>query len=129
MTIHTSQSKIPIAVFEHYMLADDRPCYPMTCHIRFWFSGRFDRDNFTIALKSILQRHPIFQMTIDGSPEKKTKDIFWQPTAEVTMPFVSWAPQGTPIEEPPNGVSSRLKPTVIELQSNFPSILPLHQYG
>ena len=26
-------------------------------------------------------------------------------------------------------VSSRLKPTVIELQSNFPSILPLHQYG
>lgn len=101
-------NKVPLVAFEHYMLADERPTHPMTCHIRFWFRGKFERPFFTEALRKVLDRHPIFQMTIEGSPKSPTKDIYWRHTQKLTMPFISWGPTGSPIDEPPGGFAQNL---------------------
>ncbi len=90
------------------MLADDRPSHSMTCHTRFWFSGKFDQTDFNEALRETLPRHPIFQMTVSGSVKNKTKDIFWVPRSEIVMPFISWAPEGTPIDIPANGLAQNI---------------------
>jgi NRPS condensation-like uncharacterized protein len=96
---------IPFVAFEHYMLADDWPTHSMTCHMHFWFTGKFDRNLFEKALKESLPRHPIFQMTVVGSAKSKTREIYWKPVTELTMPFISWAGDDTPIDEPPGGVA------------------------
>ncbi len=41
------------------MLADETTRFPMTCHLRFWFSGVFDRAVFAQALTLSLKRHPL----------------------------------------------------------------------
>jgi len=90
------------------MLADDRPTHSMTCNTRFWFTGKFDKPDFYEALREVLPRHPIFQMTVSGSVKNRTKDIFWVPKSEIVMPFISWAPEGTPIDIPPTGLAQNI---------------------
>lgn len=103
-----STDKIPLVAFEHYMLADDRPSHPMTCHIRFWFRGRFEKDLFRKAVREVLPRHPIFQMRVEGSSKNKTKSIFWTPCETMVMPFISWADSQTPLDEPPGGFAQNI---------------------
>lgn len=102
------QNKFVFAPFEHYMLADDRPSHSMTCHIRFWFRGIFNPDFFKQALTQVLPRHPIFQMTIVGSSRDPTRKIYWQHPGHLTMPFISWAETGAPIDAPPGGFAQNL---------------------
>ena len=101
-------TRIPLSPFEHYMLADDRPSHSMTCHIRFWFRGTFLQDQFKQALALVLPRHPVFQMTVSGSPTKPTHKIFWHHPGHLTMPFISWESAETPIEEPPGGFAQNI---------------------
>jgi hypothetical protein len=100
----------PIALtpFEHYMLADDRPSHSMTCHIRFWFRGVFNPDFFKKALAQVLPRHPVFQMTVVGSPRKPTRKIYWHHPGQLTMPFISWAAAEVPIDEPSGGFAQNI---------------------
>ena len=45
---------MPLAPFEHYMLADDSREYPMCFFIQMKFQGRFDRPQLNAALKAAL---------------------------------------------------------------------------
>lgn len=51
---------LPLTTFEHYMLLDDRPDYPMTYVVRLFFSGVVQREPFASALSETLQCHPLF---------------------------------------------------------------------
>jgi len=64
-------SCVPFVPFDAYMLCDDSPTYPMTCHIRFWFDRCPDRSQFTNALIAALQRHPLL------SAHSRTRS-FWR---------------------------------------------------
>jgi NRPS condensation-like uncharacterized protein len=50
---------LPLVPFERYMLADDRPAYPMNSFIRLRFSGRFDRTALETAMSVAVSRHPL----------------------------------------------------------------------
>jgi NRPS condensation-like uncharacterized protein len=55
---------LPLAPFEHYMLADDRPAYPMNIVLRLRFSGRLDRTMLESALATALARHPLLTAVV-----------------------------------------------------------------
>ncbi|MCG8584942.1 MAG: hypothetical protein MI757_09550 [Pirellulales bacterium] len=50
---------LPLMPFETYMVADDRPEYPMTFAVRLHFAGRVDRDAFDAAIRVVLERNPL----------------------------------------------------------------------
>jgi hypothetical protein len=52
--------RLRLTAFEEYMLADDRPAYPMDAYLRMRFSaGRFDRAALAGAFEAALARHPL----------------------------------------------------------------------
>jgi NRPS condensation-like uncharacterized protein len=57
---------LPLSAFEEYMLADDRPAYPMSFFIRAEFSGRLNRAEFGGALKRVAMRHPLLAAVVDS---------------------------------------------------------------
>lgn len=62
---------LPLNAFERYMLADDRPDYPMTFFLRLHFQGTLDREHFEAAAADAIARHPLFRAVIsddDGPP-------------------------------------------------------------
>jgi NRPS condensation-like uncharacterized protein len=83
-------STLSVAPFEHYMLADDSPNYPMTTHIRFWFEGLFDNNLFIDALKIVLKEQPLFQSFIAGPLKSRTAKLQWVRSTEIIMPWIDW---------------------------------------
>jgi hypothetical protein len=55
---------LPLVPFESYMLADDRPAYPVSTFLRLRFEGRFDRAALDEALSVGLSRHPLLAATV-----------------------------------------------------------------
>ena len=51
---------LPLSTFERYMLADDRPEYPMAFVARVKLCGTLRREVFGAALDETLSRHPLF---------------------------------------------------------------------
>jgi hypothetical protein len=97
----TRQPKLPnpfplkIAAFELYMVLDDRPLFPMTCHFPLRFSGRLDPKAFEKALSLTLQRHPMLAANvkeIDG-------DLNWV-AAEDIMPPIDYGKINDPLQFP-----------------------------
>lgn len=76
-----------VTPFEHYMLADDRPEYPMTFLFRFTFEGAFDVDRFMGALGIALRRHPMLHAYITGSPKLRSTQIQWHEAGDMPVPF------------------------------------------
>jgi hypothetical protein len=64
---------LPLVAFEDYMLADDRPAYPMTFFFRLRFSGRLDRGSLDAAVQSSVARHPLLRAVIDSTKQKKRR--------------------------------------------------------
>jgi hypothetical protein len=62
-------ARLPLVPFEHYMLADDRPDYPMTFCFRLRFTGRLDAHLFSAALNAALGVHPLLHAYVRGSPK------------------------------------------------------------
>jgi len=58
---------LPLSTFEKYMLADDRPEYPMAFVVHVAVSGRLRRDLFHAALEETLDRHPMLCALVDRS--------------------------------------------------------------
>ena len=125
--VQLAPAKMPLVAFEHYMLADERKSHSMACHMRFWFTGHFVQSDFEGALRRVLIRHPVFQMTVEGPTTNKTNEIYWvakssvvraclatsnpeSSSAEqaVVMPFISWGELGTPIDTPLTGATMDL---------------------
>ncbi len=68
---------LPLAPFEHFMLADDCPERPMSFFIQLKFQGRFDRSQLNAALKKALTLHPLLNSRIQGSATDATARIHW----------------------------------------------------
>jgi NRPS condensation-like uncharacterized protein len=81
---------MPVAPFEHYMLADDSALYPMTTHIRFWFDGLFDRTRFMDSLRIVLTEQPLFQSLVVGSLASRTDNLRWLKSKDIVLPWTDW---------------------------------------
>src|SRR6516164_268435 len=68
---------LPLAPFEHYMLADDRSDYPMTFLVRMHFEGRFDHERLQESLGRALLWHPLLKARIRGEASDRTRNLFW----------------------------------------------------
>ncbi|MGO8751190.1 MAG: hypothetical protein ACLQNE_35030 [Thermoguttaceae bacterium] len=55
---------LALAPFEEYMLADDRPAYPMTFFLRLRLAGRFGLETFPQALRTAVSRHPLLSALV-----------------------------------------------------------------
>jgi len=75
---------LPIVAFEDYLLADDRPAYPMNFFIRMKFSGRVDRRAATAALAEMAGRHPMVTARIRRHGRRKLR---WEQPADTTIPL------------------------------------------
>jgi len=62
-----AKEHLRLTAWERFMLVDDLPNFPMTCHIRFWFAGVLDRPAFAAAAAHSLARHPSLAAALDTS--------------------------------------------------------------
>ncbi len=59
---------LPLSDFEHYMLTDDRPSYPMVFTLIAHLSGSLDQAHFTEAVSAALRCHPLLKCRIQKLP-------------------------------------------------------------
>ena len=81
---------------ENFLLADDRPQYPMAFVIDMTFEGVIDRESFDKALTAALERHPLLQCFV--RPAKRGK-LCWV-SSDGARPYVHWGQEGEPVELP-----------------------------
>ncbi len=91
-----SIAPMPLAPFEHLMLADDSPEHPMSFFIQLKFQGRFDRPQLNTALKKALTLHPLLNSWIHGSAKDSTSRITWIEASSPT-PTIDWNDANVPI--------------------------------
>src|SRR5579862_20258 len=87
---------LPFAPFEHYMLADDCPDYPMSFFVHLKFHGRFERPQLNAALQTALARHPLLNSWIRGTAQDATSRITWI-EADSPPPTIDWNDADVPI--------------------------------
>jgi len=75
-----------LAPFEHYMLVDHRPAYPMNILVRLRFSGGLDNVHLEAALSLAIQQHPMFTMTV----QPRRRHWYWTPGHSAI--HVQWLP-------------------------------------
>ncbi len=81
---------------ENFLLADDRPRYPMAFVIDLQLAGQLERGAFEQALAEAVRRHPLLQCFIRPA---KRQQLCWV-SAQDTQPYVHWGREGEPIELP-----------------------------
>lgn len=81
---------------ERFLLADDRPGYPMAFVIELSFAGLIDPDQLRAALLDALARHPLLAAKL--GPAKNKRHCWLTPDGEV--PTLDVGPLGAPIELP-----------------------------
>lgn len=91
-----SMTPMPLAPFEHLMLADDCPNHPMSFIVQMKFQGRFDRPQLDAALKSALTLHPLLKSRIQGFAKDSTSRITWIESSSPT-PTIDWKDADIPI--------------------------------
>lgn len=89
----TSPTSFPLNAFESYMLADDRPDYPMVFVITLRFSGKFNRAAFDDAVATTAVRHPLLTAYVEGPSVEKLR---WTPAAD-WRPFVAFVDGDEPL--------------------------------
>ena len=82
--------------FEHYMVVDDRPRYPMTFIVQLELSGELQSAAFDDAIEKALKRHPLLTAVV--GPGKSGKDCWI--AAPHLRPYVDWGDLDAPIEFP-----------------------------
>lgn len=83
---------LPLVPFESYMLADDRPAYPMNCFARIRFHGRLDRAALSSAMSVAVSRHPPLSAVVRRSGNQDVRvavDQSGDPTAHPD-PAIRW---------------------------------------
>ncbi|MFO7907529.1 MAG: hypothetical protein ACQESR_23695 [Planctomycetota bacterium] len=98
MTTGSRQRIFPLHLtpIEKFLLADDRPKYPMAFVIDMALSGTLDRDAFDVALRESLARHPLLKSLIRPA---KQNALCWV-SASGQYPYVDWAEADAPITFP-----------------------------
>lgn len=92
---------LPLVPFERYMLADDRPAYPMTFFIRVELEGTLDKQAMDAAFVDALRRHPLLTARL----ARRGAGLCWVP-ADGAPPRLRWEcsatqpalPVGQPID-------------------------------
>lgn len=77
-----------LAPFEHYMLLDHRPDYPMNILVRLRFNGVLDHAQLDKALALALTQHPMFALT--AQPHRR--HWHWEPSHAAI--HIQWLPDG-----------------------------------
>lgn len=100
MTTGSRQRIFPLHLtpIEKFLLADDRPKYPMAFVIDMMLSGTLDRAAFDVALGESLARHPLLKSLI--RPAKQNAHCWVSGQGQV--PYVDWAEADAPITFPDN---------------------------
>jgi len=99
--VHSNVFPLLLTPFERYMLADDRPEYPMTCAAQMRLLGTIDRAAFSEAFHDVLMRHPMLSATVDRS---NPRTLRWVLGGE-SVPAIQWRQS----EDPDNlGLSERI---------------------
>ena len=80
---------LPMTPFERYMLADDRPQYPMTFFMQFDFDGDVQRDCWEQAYREVVSRHPLLNARVENGR--------WRAAGEES-PEHHWQDFGEPVE-------------------------------
>ncbi len=76
--------------FERYMLADDRPEYPMTFVAEFDFQGSIDPASWEAAFVDALERHPLLRCIVRAGR-------FWEQTSiQPSMEWLTWGEKIVP---------------------------------
>lgn len=83
---------LKVSAFERYMLIDDRPSHPLTCHFPLRFSGRLDRSALEAAVRMTLQRHPMLAARL----EEVDGELRWVAAAN-PAPLIDFGPMGKPM--------------------------------
>jgi NRPS condensation-like uncharacterized protein len=116
---------LPLVSFESYMLADDRPAYPMNILVRLRFSGRFDRAALAAAMSVAVARHPLLAAVARRSGRR----WLWQPAEH--PPALQWLealpaeplPQLTPLDA---RAASGIRLTACEGSGQTDIVLQVH---
>ncbi|MFM9962280.1 MAG: condensation domain-containing protein [Planctomycetaceae bacterium] len=87
---------MPLAPFEHFMLAGDSPDHPMSFFVQMKFQGRFDRPQLNAALQAALQVHPLLKSLIQGAAKDKTSRITWI-ESHLPTPTIDWDDDEAPL--------------------------------
>ena len=87
---------LPMVAFERYMLADDRPEYPMTFPLVLRLSGKVDREAFASALDEAVERHPMLRALAEVSDERRPRWVL----AEGVRPVLDWNEEAAPLTFP-----------------------------
>ena len=85
-----------MAAFERYMLADDRPDYPMAFVFALQLAGKIDRAALEQSLRDALGRHPLLHALIDRTIPRRPCWI----SAGDRPPALDWNVEGVPLECP-----------------------------
>ncbi len=83
---------LPLTAFERYMLADDRPDYPMAFQIRLVFSGALSSSALQDALHAATNRHALLRARVGADARGRPIWI----DAPHAQPLLDVAPWGTP---------------------------------
>ncbi|MDD3587855.1 MAG: condensation domain-containing protein [Thermoguttaceae bacterium] len=84
---------LPLAVFEEYMLLDDRASHPMEFFCLLQFRGDMDDDRFVQAVRRVVLRHPLMYCVIERAT---ARDWRWVPSAkDVDVRFLDARVSGT----------------------------------
>lgn len=87
---------LPLVAFERYMLADERPDFPMTFHLRLDVSGTLDERAFTLAVGEAVGRHPLLRAVVRRLPGR---GLCWVPLDAFDTP-ISWASSLPAVTDP-----------------------------
>ena len=82
-----------LSPIEAFLLADDRPDYPMTFVIQLALSGVIDRPIFETALAETLQRHPLLRAVV--RPGKAGRRCWFD--AGDLRPAFDWGDENAPV--------------------------------
>ena len=82
-----------MAAFERYMLADDRPDYPMAFAVTLQLAGKVDREALEQSLSDALGRHPLLHALVDRTIRRRPCWV----SAGDRPPELDWDVEGVPL--------------------------------
>lgn len=78
---------LPLEPYERYMLADDKPDYPMVFVIAVELSGTLRRPEFETSLQTALERHPLLRCRVEWI---RDREWCWTPVDSL-VPQLDWS--------------------------------------
>jgi len=88
-----------VSAFEHYMLVDDRPKYPMVVWFVMTFQGQAEEARLSAALNQALTHHPMLSSHLIGDRRGLRAKLLWRHVKNATV-YLDVGPEGSPLRFP-----------------------------